>query len=287
MGARHSAVVTLILVGWAATGCVTGPPPPVYEVRQSALVPAPAHAPPPAFEGLGDLYLGDATLIHLSEPELEPNANAGLYVPRTQVQAVAGIRVTPGFVLRLLYEHHPSGGELAAAPTTLESPGGFSFAAGLGAAGRVEVDGWHMRFGLDALMMQISTHRESRCIEHCTDARSGSRGGLTGVAGYGAWWTMHFVDHGMVHPWVGVTFRNQPTILGSFTTTDPGGTEPETGVVSLVSQLGAEILLTRGFRLVPHIQWPISASPIVYGPIVGIGMRGTLGDEPEHWHSDD
>jgi len=265
------------------SGCASS----VYRVQTASFVPIPALPPPPSTRGDADLYLGDNTVAFMSRPNLAPNENAGLYLPRTQLDAAVsfhpGGSSTGG---RLVYRHAFSGGAFEAAPTTLPNPNTDAFAPGLGLSLHADL-GADGQFGLDVIadlmLASIPSFVRVTCVEGaCTPGEivdEHTQRDEVFLASGAVFMTYTWNQRSRI--FVALAFQNHPTNIGDFETIDrTPEVEPDEGPVNFLVGAGADIVLTDWLSLVPQIQTSVTARPVRYGPIFGIGLRGTFGATP-------
>ncbi|MCA9580624.1 MAG: hypothetical protein KC416_02440, partial [Myxococcales bacterium] len=82
-----------------------------------------------------------------------------------------------------------------------------------------------------------------------------------------------------VRVFLGTTVQNHPTNAESFKTNTPGEAEVTMGDPNLIVTLGGEFSIGEWFSLIPTLQYPVTANPLRYGPIVTAGFRFTLPDD--------
>lgn len=271
---RFSILLFLYLVAHAS-GCTH------YEIRQSSLVPAATLPPAPSSRGHADVYIEDTTVTYLSYPERAPSSDAGLWIPRHQFQGALSLHVSDHLSLRLLGLDGLSAGAIKAAPSTLRNPGSDMWAWGYGSTVSLKPFGdrheLHVSFGM--FWVGVPCYREVTC----DDEDCGSEPYLEKAVEY----EKAAVTYGsLVYAYgfsqrldllVTAAFRNHLTNQESFSSSHPGA-DIDVGPAYLTVGIGTEIRLYDFFSLVPYVQWPLNRDPVIYGPIVGFGLRGTLPD---------
>ena len=265
-------VLALVL---AAAGCVT------YKVQQSSLVPAATLPPPPTASGRGiaDLYVADSTVSFLLTPELAPNENAGLWIPRTQVDGALTLRPGRGLGLRLLWLDGLPQGAMAASPTTLSNPGGNTWGVGFGFdVSSDQRAPWAVGASLDLLALTVPSHVIAVCVENCPLASIQATGHsqTDTVPLYSVAMRLTWRAGASARLFVTGAIKNHPTNMATFESAFPDG-EVSSGRVNVLTGVGAEIQLGEWLSVVPQLQIPLTERPVRYGPIFAVGARATLG----------
>jgi hypothetical protein len=257
---------SLLLFALLCAGCT-----PVL-VRQSSLVPA-ATLPPTPIESRGaDIYFGDSTVSFLDKPELAPNADAGLWIPRTQLEAAISLRMSRLVSIRLCWLDGLSEGAIRASPTTLDNPDANTFGVGPGVVfhGRLPDQPVSMLLAFDTVVVNIPT---LVFVESDPADRHDELVTIWSVTMTGA----YHIDEG-IRLLASVGIRNHPTNAAERIDTDIGA-KVESGPANVLVGIGAELQVTEGLSFVPQVQWPVTADPIRYGPIIGLGIRGRFGPD--------
>ncbi len=272
MGARL--VIRLAVASaLASVGCM----PPPHVVQQSTLAPVPTVVLPPSFEGFAEASLGDSTLLYLRPPELAPNAGAALYLPRTQVEGSLSIRVARRVRVRVPYLVAPSSGAVAAAPTTLDSPGATAWGVGSGVAVRAGGFGepWNVDFVADTSLLSIPTYMQDEGVPGSGRVRYSALPQLAITVSPG------YVIAPGTRLFVVATLRNHVTNAAAFTTSlsDPSP-RVSAGPFYLPVGVGVEFRPVCGLSITPVFQWPLGSSPVEYGPVLSLTVRGSLPSEP-------
>lgn len=255
----------------AGAGCAT------YSVRQSSVVPAAMLPPPPATRGTGDLYVGDGSVTFLSgDPELAPSEHAGLWIPRTQLNGSATYR-WPHVGIRGSWLVGFPQGAMAAAPTTLRNPDQAVFGFGPGILVRPTPPGSELTLTatFDSMLVSVPSYLEATCTTGCEGARpNGAWREREALFLYSLTATTTWRASSLLDVFLTFGVQNHPTNVERFDTTE---LEPEvqSGPINLLVAVGAELHLTRWLSLVPQVQWPVTAEPVRYGPILSFGLRTT------------
>ena len=260
---RGAAIAVFLVL----TGCE------MVRVQQSTLVPALTMPPPPREDRVVDVYLEDATVTFLSQPQRAPNSDAGLWVTRHKFQGAVSVHASKHMALRILGYEALSAGAMKAAPTTLQNPGrntrgvGFGFAASL----PVGSPATQLHIVTDLVFAEVPSYVRRVC-EDCEDP-SPQRGridvdpmAIASLCLFGS----HRVAPG-TRLRLGAGVVNHPANLEEFNN-DAVVAEINDGPVNGVLSLGVEVDLD-WVSLAPQIQWPVTRDPVVYGPIVGLGVR--------------
>jgi hypothetical protein len=77
-----------------------------------------------------------------------------------------------------------------------------------------------------------------------------------------------------LRPQLGATLQNHPSNNESFISSDPEA-EVQDGPLYATVALVIEWQPVEWFGVAPSFQWPLTRKPIEYGPIIGLGVRGT------------
>ena len=260
---------------WMLVGCAT------FDVQQSSLVPAATPPPPASFDRVADVYAADTTVVFLDEPERSPNETAGLWIPRHQIDGAIGVRFGRYMGMQLTYRQGLSAGAMRAAPTTLQNPGRDVRAAGIGMSFRVPLgdEPLELHVSWHNALVQVPSHVEATCVSFCgapgsTTVRDEVDGVLMLSAGASLQWSFDEAGRG----WLGLVGQTHPTNQERFASGDTDA-EVEMGPLNLLASIGVEIELVEGFSVIPQLQVPITARPVRYGPILGLGLRGSFGSE--------
>ncbi|HEY3353475.1 MAG TPA: hypothetical protein VGQ83_09520 [Polyangia bacterium] len=268
LGARLLGLIALV----ATTGC------PAYHVQQSSLVPALSLPPPPSSRGVADFYVADSTVTFLMPPELAPNENAGLFIPRTQLEGAFAGRPSEWVSLRLLWLDALPQGALAAAPTRLPSPDMHAWGIGGGiVVGTPERHGplsYHV--AVDVLPVSVPSRVRVACVQNCEGAPP-PRETLQRdtVPLMSLMTTLGWAVSPTVRLTASAAVKNHPTNIESFRSLTPRG-EVYSGPLNVIVGLGGEFRLGSWCSLVPQLQIPVTAEPVRYGMIFGLGVRATL-----------
>jgi hypothetical protein len=246
-----------------------------YHVMQSSLV-LPPVAPPPATEqGLLDAYVGDATVTFVSRPSRAPGDDSSLWITRHVFQAALTWHANQLIALRVdgLVGLHQ--GALYTTSSRLPNPGGNVGGYGAGASLTLPSGPHRFLLSADLLFVSVPSYAETTCVS-CDEAQfhaGHSRETIfqaVSTAGYAYRFDPRF------HIQLIATLQNHPTNQESFTSSH-AGSEVEYGPLYAGLALSVEWLPIPWLGLIPALQWPLTRSPIRYGPIVGFGVRGLIG----------
>lgn len=252
-----------------------------YDVQQSSLVPAAVPPPPTTHEGRADVYAGHGTVVFLSRPELAPNSEAGLWIPRHQVDGQAGFRLHRRGRFRLHYRESIWRGAMKAAPTTLPNPRRDAHVMGTGYAFRAGGFGepWMIDFGFDLAVAVIPSWIHAEPTTHCTvDCVPRTEVQIDAVPVFGTWVSWRQQVSPVVALRLGMTLQTHPTNQQSFGSDSPSA-KVYVGAPNLLLDAGAELRLTDWLRAIVTVTLPTTAAPVRYGPILGFGLRAVL-EEP-------
>lgn len=259
---RTTASVGLLLA--LCLGCIRD------SLLRSTLVPLPTLPSMPAHGGAFEVSVASSTLTAVSEPNYAGTASS-LYVPREQLEGAISVRGGRRFAARMNWLAAISTDTLPLAGTALGTPRGPLFGVGPGVTLRVGAldQPWFVELSADALLLSVPSDVRD-CAAPCPPDTSGRHVG-EGVFLFsaGAFAGMHLT------PEVAVVFatavRTQPT-TGA---TSPGldaSTPVELGSATWLMGFGVELRLRPWLGLAPMVQWPITASPVRYAPILTLGL---------------
>ncbi len=274
---RFFLILPLLTLLASMTACST------YSVRRSALVP---HMVPTTRNGQamqrtmeGNLAL--PTLAQAGAPSEAATANAGLFIPRTQVNAALRTRVTKQTDVGFTWDHGLSKGAQKISPDQPNMKDQNVYGGGIALNHSAPTSNPHLSIGLtsELQLYSIPFVEYRTCIDACP---------LTGF-------TEVVYDRSLVPvaslgitpsykqgAWVffgGLTVRNHPTI-------EKGEIEKEkliedddevsAGHFNAVVNAGAEYEFADGFRAMVHLYQPVTADPVRYKPTLGIGLTVPL-----------
>jgi hypothetical protein len=252
----------------ASTGCAT------YSVQQSSLVPAPV-APPPATErGIADAYVGDATVTFVSRPKRAPNNHSGLWITRHLLQGALTLHFSELAAFRLTGVVGLHQGAMQAAPTTLENPGSEVTGMGAGWIMNLPFAAHALTLSLDLGLLAIPSYIEATCVsgKDCDfNYRTGHDRDEIAWAAATAGYAYRFSDQWRAQ--LGFVLQNHPTNLEQFESSE-NDAEVQDGPLYVTVALAVEWQPLPWLGLAPELQWPLTRSPVRYGPIVGLGVRG-------------
>lgn len=263
---------------------------PIHQVRESTLVPVGVPGPPTNFNQRADLYIGDSTMSFLDKPATNPDANAGLYIPRTQLDSALGIRFTRFFGARFLYRHLFAAGAVRGSPSTVANPGrdGHEIGVGFGFHIAPSDSRFALDLGLDTSVAVLPTRLESNeCLDdECMMLGPTRIGGSTEdvmVFSATVFGSYRLGDEARLIAGLGI--QNHPSNEGSYSSiyVEPRVTM---GPINVILVVGAELPLTDWLNVIPQIQWPATSDPVLYGPIMSVGFRASFGDRLAHDFAD-
>lgn len=260
------------VVALASTGCAT------YSVQQSSLVPAPV-APPPATErGIADAYVGDATVTFVSRPKRAPNNHSGLWITRHLLQGALTLHISELFAFRLTGVVGLHQGAMQAAPTTLQNPGSDVTGWGAGYVVSIPFDAHALTLSLDIAILSIPSYIDATCADGDDDCDAGHKTGhdrdpiawAAATAGY----AYRFSDQ--LRAQLGFVLQNHPTNEEQFYSDSNEDAEVDDGPLYVTVAASVEWQPLPWLGIAPELQWPLTRSPVRYGPIVGLGVRGVV-----------
>lgn len=247
-------------------------------VQQSTLVPAATLPPPPRHDGTIDLYLEDSTVTFVSRPERAPDSNAGLWIARHNFQGELTLHANEYFALRFGALQSLSAGAVRATPTTIRNPGDDLRGAGFGATANVPLGQEQTRLFLvaDFALLYLPSFVRTACgncdrddpyLAGHVDTRAVGRVAVALTLAHALSSDVRLFASGAV--------ANHPTNREEFDSdTEAVHADVDFGPANVTVGLGAEIDVA-WLSFVPYVQWPVTADPVRYGPIVGLGIRGT------------
>lgn len=269
------AIALPLLIGLGA--CST------YSVRRSALVP---HMTPNTRSGQpmqrnAEGGLGLTTLAQAGAPSEAANANAGLFIPRNQVNASVRRRVNERLDVGFTWDQGLSKGATKIAADQPDLKDGDVYGGGVSMYYSAPTSNPKFSIGLSTDLMAYSIpYVEYRtCVENCFEGTDISHGRSTQpVASLGI--TPSYKND----KWTffgGLTAKNHPTIQKG--SVDNGlllsDDEVSEGNFNVVANAGAEVELGDGFRAMVHVYQTLSADPVDYKPTLGIGLTLPLSGE--------
>lgn len=265
-------------------GCQT------YSVRRSALVPnaaAPARSGEPA-RGVMELGLSTPRAVSLASPKEGDGANAGLYLPRTQVTGELRIPargLSPDLDLGAIYDLGLRNGATAITPDQPKPDRGDVMGLGASIFYAPEVSpGFRLGVGAALLLYTIPYIEYRTCIDNCaglefTDIEKGS----STISSYRV--SLHpSYRVGNVRYFGSITARNHPTNTKGEITNDPffdSDDEVRSGPTNIIVAAGIEVDFGKLRGLVQVIQ-PLTQDPVDYAPTVGLGLALPLGVRSSH-----
>jgi len=263
----------LFLVPLCATGCAR------YSVRRAALTPNPAPVTRDGqpLENAFEIGVGTSSLARVSAPKPGDDPNAGLVVPRVDLNGGIRARIGQNWDIGLLYDNGMNSGAEMTAPD-MPRPDGDVFGGGLSVHYSAGQGDFRLGFELDALLYSIPWTETWTCTANCTDPMSFVRSGRssTGIVALGV------IPSYRIGPWTlfgSATIRNHPTIAkGSTSAIDVDIGDPvDVGPMNLVVAAGAEIALGGGAKLALLGYLPVSEDPVQYSPTLAASLVIGLG----------
>jgi hypothetical protein len=252
-----------------------------YQVRQSALVPPPVLPSQPAPGLIADAYVGDDTVTFLSRPERAAGDDSALWVSRHVLQG-AGTLHFGWFGLRMTGMAGLGSGAMAAAPTSLRRPDDTTGSFGIGAVAAIPIDQHVLTATLDGRILWIPSYYEARCSAGCEGIATLRTGQDREVLiqpslslGYGYRVTP------IVRVFGAFAFQDHPTNDAVIDSAIPSP-DVRLGPMYVTAGAGVELTIVPWLSLIPLLQWPLTRSPIEYGPFLGLGVRGGLPDDAQH-----
>lgn len=265
----RGALAVLAIV--TCTACTT------YHVQQSSLIPPPVAPAPGTEKGIADAYVGDATVTFVSQPHRAPSSDSGLWVSRHLLQGALTVHASPLIAFRITGLSGLSQGALETAPTLLPNPGDAVYGYGAGVLVTLPWDPHRLLLSLHAESLAVPSFIRATCESSCDDGDQTVvskhdrdvvlRSAVT--AGYG------YRFNSLLGLQLTLTFQNHPTNRESFES-DARDAEIHTGPIYVTVAAGVEWTPVEWLGVAPLLQWPLTRSPIEYGPIIGLGVRGIV-----------
>lgn len=263
-------LTVLLLVPLLTTGCYAN------QVRQSSLVPSAALPPPPSFRHRADVYVGNSSIAFIKRPELAANEEAGLWIPRHQLDGAISVRLGRWVGLRLNYRHGFSEGAIKAADTTLQKPDDDVFGVGTEVQGRIPIDkDMDMFLSFGTTLFTVPSYLEIR-PEFCDTCVPERRQETEQVMQFSFGGAYRWRVSQLIAVWGMMNAQTHPTNRAAFSSSLPEG-DVETGPMNLLFGAGAELEIVPQFHIVPMVQVPVFERPIRYGPLISVGLRGSFG----------
>lgn len=253
-----------------------------YKIRESSLVPSAIPAGPPSFRGRGDVYVGDSTLTFLRSPVLAENENAALWIPRAQLDGTVSVRFHEKASLRFGVRYGFPDGAIGLGNTQLKEPREGFIGGSIGVQGRLlaedKGDPFELKFVVDIGGLSIPTYLHIIETEEFGETREWDEVQHPFIFTLSAFlYGEHSLATSASIFWA-AGLQNQPTNVGEYTSSSPEN-EVSEGPLYPVIGFGADLHPTPGFSVVPQIYWPVYWDPILYGPVVSLGLRATFGTE--------
>jgi hypothetical protein len=266
-GAASLAIAAALL---SCIGCTS------YQVSQSSLVPAPVLPSQPNPKAFVDGYVGDATVTFLSQPRRAPSDDSGLWVTRHLIQGAVTIHASPMLGFRLIGMTGLHAGAIQAAPTSLRNPGREVGGFGHGVVATLPFGEHAFVLTADVAALSIPSFIIARCTAGCEGEPSVTSGDQrdTVLHGSSTLGYAYRVDE-VLRVQLTVGMQNHPTNQEQFSSWNVNA-EVHGGPLYVTAGLGLEWEPLPWLGIAPVVQWPLRRSPIEYGPIVGLGVRGMI-----------
>lgn len=273
---------TVIGITLLLSGCLAKQP--AYSVRRAALVP---HAMPSTSSGhplerATELSFGAGTLAAPVGPS-EGDPEAGLHVPKHQVNAGFRVKPTANFDFGVVYERGFNSGSKSLADDQPDVPRGD--AAGYGVSmrysGKTQNDKLRIGMRLDLVSYSVPYVEYRTCVANCTmfDETEIDEGTAI-VPGFSFGITPSYRT-GRLTVFGGVTVGNHPTVeKAGMESGYDGGNDVQAGPLNYVASVGADVALTDNIRASLVVYQPLSQAPVDYGPTLSAGLKIPLGPEP-------
>lgn len=261
---------------WIAVLCCVACNACAHHVRQSSLVPPPVLPLGPVKEQGGYAYLSDDTVAFVTRPEREPSNDSALWITRHLVRAAFGMQMNQSFGWHLIGAYGLSEGAFAAMPTNMQNPGGGVVGFGGGGNATAMLGDHRLYAGLDLVFLSVPSYFESTTSEEDEGWRRSGGGHqreivpqAVAMVGYGyelaRWLTIHAL----------AALQNHPTNSASFESLRARA-DVRMGPANLTAGLSLDLSVLPWLAVVPSIQLPITRSPVRYGPIMGVALRGSF-----------
>ncbi len=265
----------VLVIVLATTACTES-------VRRAALVPNMQpiqRSGQPIGDTAVELGVGSPTLVSTAEPKEAKDANAGIVLPRWEVNGALRARLTHNLDIGLIFDQGMKSGARKVNEDMPFPDNGNVYGYGCSLFYSREVgDKLDLGLGLDVAFYSIPYVEYRTCTgEDCI------------LGDY----TIVFEDRDMVGVmalgvipsyrvsekltlFAGATVRNHPTIEKSDVenSLDPlfDPEDVEAGPLNLVVSGGAEVQLGGGFKAMAYIFQPVTRDPVVYGPSFGLAL---------------
>lgn len=254
------------------SGCTT------YTVRKAALAP---HIAPPLRNGQGmgdaraEAQVGASTLMSAGAPEEGENANAGLYIPRVEMNAAMRTRVRPNVDVGFLWDHGFRQGAYATSEDMPEPKNGSVYGGGPSIFYSMPTGAPELRIGLglDFMIYSIPYVEYRTCVDFCdgqpytTVTHDRDNIGVYSLSVVPSWHSGRFTIFG------GGTMRNHPTIeKGSVEGVFDSDDEVTGGPAMLIAHAGLEMDVGGGVRAMGMVYQPLEQDPVRYMPTVGVAL---------------
>lgn len=197
---------------------------------------------------------------------------------RHLLQGALTLHISELFAMRLTGVVGLHQGAMQAAPTSLENPGLDVTGNGLGAVLTVPFGQHGLMLSADLGVISIPSYVEVFCDpptdDLCLSLQENKHDRdpvLWSAASAG--YAYRFNDRLRVQ--LSFVLQNHPTNREQFYSSSTDA-EVQDGPLYVTSALVVEWQPTDWLGIAPAVQWPLVRSPIEYGPIVGLGVRGIV-----------
>ncbi|HUS63702.1 MAG TPA: hypothetical protein VMZ28_04125 [Kofleriaceae bacterium] len=261
-----------------ASGCT---PVPTYTVRRAALAP---HAAPPLRNGQGmqdrvlEGSVGASTLMSADAPKEGQDANAGLYIPRVEMNAAMRVRARQNLDIGLLWDHGFRQGAYATSEDIPEPKNGSVYGGGpsIFYSMPTAAPGLRVGLGFDFMIYSIPYVEYRTCATNCggnttsTVTHDRDQIGVYSLSVVPSWRSGRFTIFG------GGTVRNHPTVEKGTVEVADGDDEVSGGPAVLIAHAGMEVDVGGGVRAMGMVYQPLEEDPVRYMPTFGVALTVPL-----------
>jgi hypothetical protein len=270
--------VILAVVGGlsVASGCTT------YTVRKSALAP---HIAPPLRSGQGmgasaaEASVGASTLVSAGAPEEGEGANAGLYIPRVEMNAALRGQLRENLDIGVLWDHGFRKGAYATSEDQPSPDNGSVYGGGGSLFYSMQTGAPELRvgFGIDLMIYSIPYVEYRTCVDFCGDGpyttvtHDRDNIGVYSLSLVPSWHSGRLTLFG------GGTVRNHPTIeKGSVEGVFDSDDEVTGGPAVFIAHAGLEVEVGGGVKAMGLVYQPLEQDPVRYLPTLGVALTVPL-----------
>jgi hypothetical protein len=263
------------------------------KVQRAALVPHQQpiqHSGQPIGDNRGEFALGTSTLSVLTDPEIAPDTNAGLYIPRYHVSGAARLRISRELDMGLLYDQGLNKGKIPIQEGQPPVEHGDVYGGGLTMhyAWVTANPDFSIGLGFDLIFYSVPYVEYKSCLtEVCVDPDAlwenevEKRDNVAVLAlGVTPSWRLSPT----LAAFGGMTVRNHPTVPRTTIEMPDLGDDDDViqrGPANFVANAGIEMTFGNGLRGMVHIFQPVYGDPVRYGPTFGAQFVIPLGrDKP-------